>query len=90
MEWMGDFWFAVLLYGQIFLVFLLIYIKDMIMERTLRQRAIEQNQRQQIITKQDRIQDVLVAMGLRETMEFRRASFRFSEIYSLRDWGWVS
>lgn len=30
---------------------------------------------QEIITKQDRIVDVLVAVGLRETMEYQRTSF---------------
>ena len=45
----------------------------------------EFRQRQRIITKQDRLQDVLVVMGLRETMEFQRASFKYSEVYSLGD-----
>ena len=50
-------------------------------ERTERQMVLARIRRQDIITKQDRLQDVLVAMGLRETMEFRRASFKFPELY---------
>ncbi len=36
-----------------------------------------------VIMKQDRLQDILVVLGLRETMEFQRSSFSYPELYSI-------
>ena len=70
---------SIILISIIFVYFILVYYPMyMIIEIS---RQMIRKQKQKILLKQDRLQDILVLIGLRETMEYRRSSFKYRQYY---------